>query len=1261
MNPLQIQLAALRRRLRLIVSVRGFCWLATLVLLTATVEGWLDWRVHLPSLVRLIVLVGGLSGAVYVAYRYLVEPLATPSDDLTLALKIESQYPIVRDSLASTVQFLEQFEKMEGSGSLSLRRAAVQRTLTQIQGFDFHNIINTRGIGTAGLCVVISAALTIALTGSNPMLAWTALQRLAVPFGNLDWPHQTQFVNLTAPDRLARGEPFEVRGQLRGLIPEYATITFEGISPSHLSYLLQRESDHQSGNLNARLERVERSFRFQVQANDAVSDWYSVVVQPPPVLVPLNGRPSPQVRLRYPDYTDLAIQDLPDGSGNIEAIVGTLVTLRAATDRPVAKAWIEYRAEQPLVSLAGYLGVLGPRDVLSVLGSSAGSEAVAARIPIQIEANGRELRVQFLPRVRGMYALHFEDEAGFGNTRLFDLRLLNDPAPLVNLERPSPNHESLQILPGAEITVQIAAEDSLFAVRSAKLAYRCRNSAGDPEPEALISLYDHSAVAQVAAPLLSGFARHPLVISGPEPRLRPQRLQISRRFSLNQFKHANGRSLQEGDSVILQACADDFDDVAVDKAAGRSHEVELMIISKSTLEALLDRSQTQVQEELLRLRKEQQEALQHVIGAEQRWRNTGKLRSQDIDQVLQAEQLQQQIRSRIGTRREGLRAEVERILQASRDNKLSRSGTQDRMEAIETELERLAREDLEQIEPRLTNARKENETTASPQPPAKDQKGSLGEARQHQEEVERTLNELLKLLEPWGNLSAVKGEAKAILQDQRKLAADVQKLDTESQRGQSRDALPAEQRGALDRAAELQRKLEDRVDQLLGKMGRASEERRAKEPEMADALKEAMDKGQQGAVRENLRNAREKLRENKLSEASANQRAGAKAMEGMVQALEERRTQELDRLRKKLKETEDKLDDLIRQQEELRKKSQEAQQLSDPQQRDKRLKELAREQEQVRKETQEMVRELTRQRADQAGQALSGASNSMDQVGRQLEQGQNSDNMQEETLDRLKEAQRRVNQVQDRVDEELAREKLAKIADQLKLLKERQDSAIAETERIADTVLQRRGWDRRTRTNLGDLADAQVALARETEDVAKKKLDGVKVFARVLARAAEAMTEASERMRQQLKQLLDQPESSTIDEDIRRQQRVAIVRLDQLLDALKTEAGGNQGGGDSGSRQGGSGEGGSGEGSADQAGERRPMDSVPPMGQLKVLRALQQEVNERTSTFAIKNPNLDKLTKKQQLELLSIRKDQQEIADLLDELTATTAPEGEKK
>src|ERR671938_102618 len=87
-NVLRSRLAGLRRRLRLVVLRRGVGWLLTAVLLAAAVAGLLDWHWHLPSLVRAVFLVGTLTAAVLIVYRYLFQPLASNTDDLSLALRI---------------------------------------------------------------------------------------------------------------------------------------------------------------------------------------------------------------------------------------------------------------------------------------------------------------------------------------------------------------------------------------------------------------------------------------------------------------------------------------------------------------------------------------------------------------------------------------------------------------------------------------------------------------------------------------------------------------------------------------------------------------------------------------------------------------------------------------------------------------------------------------------------------------------------------------------------------------------------------------------------------------------------------------------------------------------------------------------------------------------------------------------------------------------------------------------------------------------
>jgi hypothetical protein len=1248
MNPLQHRLAALRRRLRLVVTIRGAAWTAAILLLAVAVGGLIDWRVHLPSLVRALLLTGALGAAGYVAYQYLLRPLWVRSDDLSLALRIEARYPVLNDALASAVQFLEHPQSSDGLGSPSLRREAVQRALGQAQGFDFSPVVDSRGIGAAGLSLAGAGVVALALALLFPQQAWTAFLRLAHPFGAHDWPRQTQ-LEIMAKTRAARGEAFEIRGFLRGVIPERATVEYRiaGSPALRETYEIKRSADALSGELVARLEpgRVQQNFRFQVRAHDAGSPWMEVEVLPPPLLDSLDGRRSPQISLRFPEYTDLPPQELPDGATSIEAIAGTQITLRAAVDRPIVRAWLEYPPDlEPVLSVAGELHPLRL--------SSANS-----RIPAQLSHDGRVLTLEFLARVSGTFVLCFEDPLGLGNTRLVELRTLADPAPVVTLERPSRSRDSLDLLPDAELTLEVQAEDPLFAIRSAYLEYRWKTSettAGGGEPMRL-PLYDHEAVGLAVPQLLSGLSGLPVPVSATPLRLRPQRLEIGRRWSLSDLK------LKEGDVLTLQACAEDFDDVTVGKKPGRSHEVEIRIVGPTALDITLNELQGEIQQELVRLQKQQQQALEKVIPAETHWRNKGELLPKHLDELIQAEQIQQQIRARVGTKQEGLRAEVARVLQALRDNHLPRSGTQERMEAVGTELDRLAREELDQIEPRLTEARKESEEGPDKRPPEEKNKGPLPQARKHQQEVKKTLSDLLKLLEPWSSTREIKGEARSILQDQRRLADQTESMARNLRAGENPDRLDPSQRAELEKAEELQKNLAERTDQLLDKLQRLADDKEKQDPETARQLRDAARKGRDEKANAvgKMQEAARSLRENRLADAGTQQRAGAAAMEEVVKALEDRREEELDRLIKKMREAEQKLEDLAERQDRLRKKVKEAGQIADPARREEELKRLAREQEKLQQETQEMVRELSRLRAEQAGQSLSQATSRMQQANRQMDRGDNAEEQQQEALDRLAEAQQELRQAREEVEEELAREKLAKVADQIKGLKERQVALNAEPPRIHRAVLQEKKWTRALQSSLISLAENERTLAKETEQTAHEKLEDAKVFSHLLNKAADAMNQAADRMDARMTPAetvkadggLSLEAETAAELEIEQLQTTAVRRMDQLLEALKPEPGlslrpANQGQPSGGGQP------------KQQTGAAG--DNLPPVAQLKALRSLQQELSEGTQGFHKRHPDADKLDAKAREQLDEIRKEQQELADLFRDITSPPEAEGGK-
>ena len=134
---------------------------------------------------------------------------------------------------------------------------------------------------------------------------------------------------------------------------------------------------------------------------------------------------------------------------------------------------------------------------------------------------------------------------------------------------------------------------------------------------------------------------------------------------------------------------------------------------------------------------------------------------------------------------------------------------------------------------------------------------------------------------------------------------------------------------------------------------------------------------------------------------------------------------------------------------------------------------------------------------------------------------------QQAVLDRLQEARDEVKKAGDKIEEELHREQMLRAADSLRRLKDRQAALVAEGERLQKVVIDAGEWRFEIKNGLLQLADVQgrkkedvkekednvPGLGDETAALAKRDLAGAPVLARMVRRSAEAMGNASDRLR----------------------------------------------------------------------------------------------------------------------------------------------------
>jgi hypothetical protein len=1282
-------------RLRRVVVLRAVSWLALLTIVFLGGLAFLDSRFQLPSLVRALGLATYLVAMPILIRRWIVRPLAGSGDRIQIALRVERAYPDFNDALVSAVEFMDSAPSLRAN-SVAFRKMAIRRAARKSERYELDRAVESRGLKRSVAGALLGIALVIWAAISRPADVQSSLERLILPFGGTAPVTQTKIEILAPhplPHRMARGEPLDLRIGLRGAIPDRVTVSIrlEGSPLVDQAYsVLPGEDTPTAAELTARIEptRIPRDFQFRVRANDADSGWQTVQVLPPPVLVPLDGRPSPQLRLDFPTYTDLPSTELPDGSGMIECVAGTRVTLRAATDRPVARAWISFRPEQAHVRVVPALSPLGAGSTLAVPGYNLLAREVWADVPIGLSRGGTLLEVSFIPRLPGPYALRFEDETGLGTTRMFDVRVQPDPAPIVNLDRPSAGRDSLLVMPDADVTFVARVHDRQYALRSVRLEYRIAD-----EARRAFTWFDADMAGQTipaAALLMRGSMPIPPLAA---LRLRPQQLGFEERLSLTRVRHTDGTPLKAGDVVTMQVAADDFDDVTGFKTPGRSHEVELVIVTRVDLEAVEQQAQSDIREEVLKLHAQQREARTKVEEAIQQLRNTGTLRPEDIDKLGQAEQVQQQIRNRINNSEDGLRAQLDKLRQAAKDNHLPRSATTERLDDAASELGRLATEVLDPLEADLANARKQTGPKESPATP-------LAKTERQQKEVEQTLLSLLERLEPWSGAAGVRGEARSVLNDVKR---QIEKRDANAGKTPSEmspEKLTPEQKAELDRSAIGDDRVAERGRQMVEKMNRlaiekdaavrsklefadrkdaeaqakraeaknapagsdaqkglnrqaddaAAEAKQAREAaedlqREADALRNAATAGNAEELKEQLRAAGQFTRQNQPSRAAAEQKAAAGNLEKMLNALEEQKAEDADRLGKKLKDTDKQLNELIDKQELLQKKLQAAEKLADPEQRRVELDKLGREQKKLEDEARDLAQKLSRNQGEKAADELRRAAREMAQARERIENGDPAGEKIEDALERLDDAQRELDAQRQKNDEELLREQAAKFADDIKAFRDRAQRLGDESIRIHGVVKKAGKWERPVRTSLNDLRQQQQALAGEVRGLIAKKFENAAVFGRMLRQAADAMDLAAKRMDNRLEAAetgpFDQELEDIADAGIQGQQKLAIKRLDQLLEALKPPKPGetpppNPMG--------------------DMPPDMPPMgkgmpDQLPPLAQLKALRALQADIGERTETFDKAHPDRTKLNDDETAELESLEKMQLDVAKLIKELT----------
>ena len=1294
------------QRKRAIVAAGGLRWLAVVVACVGSAMA-LDVAVHLPGFARALLLVSALALAGWLIVRDLLAPGRRIVKPIRVAMLLEERYPKFNDALASAVEFSE-MNPTEKPASARFRKVAINRATNALERFDLGAIVPSGRAWRAFWLAILALGIAVPLALADTARTKHAAVRFLDPFGHHPWPTKTQ-IRVTRPSafplRMAKGEALDVHFRVQGVIPDKATLavrfdngnTFEEVAPLTVP---EGHSGSLDGVIRLEAHRIPREFEFQLKANDGRTEWFSVNVLPPPKLVPLDGRASPQMHLTFPRYTELPPADLPDGASAVEAVHGTRIRFRAAADRRIVSAALIPQSDRDGLLLGTGLAGLAGTNPFAALGSQLLADEVPRDIPVTISGpQGTRLEADFTPRIAGLYNFRFTDETGLSGSRMFDIRYTPDPAPIVSMDRPLLGQDPQVLLPTASVTLQARAEDRTFAVRRLVIEYRFGDALA-PARELLLAEPSTAPAASQAAVI--GFG-------APPSSVKPVALAGAATIPLSRFRKPDGTPPADGDTLIIAAAATDLDDLTALKEPGRSKPAfEIRVVGKVGLDGLLQQELGKLRPQVLRIREEQR-AVREKTDEANKAAQEGKLNPEDVAKLSQAQKDQQAIQNQIAEPRDGLKAQAQKLKDLVEANNLPSSPTTKRVEAVAADLARIADQNLDPIDQALAKAK--NETDKGPKPDADKVAGELKTAVREQKATETTLDLVLKQLEQWAGAGELRAEAMNLKDQVNKAGEQAVKATDKVEPGKPADQLKPSEKAELNKAADKFNQLADRSGAALGKAERLAAEKEAQAKDLqtkadakadegnkaqasadkqpkgsdaaaeaqakadaakaeadllqkaskqakaeADALRNAVQKAGGQELVEELRKAGQELQQNNPAQANDAKRSAADKLAKLAEALGEKPPEGGDELQKK-KQTADDIDKLAAEQDELRKKTKAAAMIPDEAKRAEELAKLAREQEKLKKKTEDAADKLTRDRQQDAADKLRAAAEQMDAAAKDLAGGKPPEEKQDEAIQKIDEAVAKLDKEREKDAEKLSQEKREELAERLKALRDRLKTTDDEAGRIQADVLKEMGWDRAKIASVGDLEDRAKVVAEELRGFAEKQLEPLPVFRQLTEQAAD-LTEKSGKLFGERKlealdnagQPFDKKAEQATDDRTRRPIRTALRRLDHILESIRSNPKPMPMGAAPMPM-----------GMPEMPGEM-PMPEgkmpggVPPLAQLKALRAIQAEVNERTAALAKLQPDKTKLNDADREELDELEKTQRDIADLLEKIAPAFQP-----
>jgi hypothetical protein len=367
------------------------------------------------------------------------------------------------------------------------------------------------------------------------------------------------------------------------------------------------------------------------------------------------------------------------------------------------------------------------------------------------------------------------------------------------------------------------------------------------------------------------------------------------------------------------------------------------------------------------------------------------------------------------------------------------------------------------------------------------------------------------------------------------------------------------------------------------------------------------------------------LAQNSVGRAMPQQQELLEQLRKIDRSFSQRPESDLQSLVARMAEAGQRIESLVKDQEQLRKRTHDLGKRKDAKDHKQELEELRKEQNRIAESTDDAARELRRLGAEAPTENLRQAGSRMSDAEENLQKGHATaaSSRQKQAIDELTRAAAGLKRSTRQADEQLARQGLVRVADQLEGLAARQKSVVDETKKLDSERIQAGRLTRGQMRGLQSLAEIERQVRTETDRITND-LQNADVYQWALRRGAAAMQEAADRLGTQV------TDARTVALETE-----AWSRLRELSQLLKPDAATS--GNPPGQQK-----------QRSRADGAEGNEGVPMLAQLKLLKSLEEDLARRTQELDHQRQDkVDSVRADAEAEVRRLAAEQSELADLI--------------